>query len=124
IGAGGLLVDQELHLHIDPAVAPAQALDLRHVAQIGAVHGGTGHLLRKFFLGCLHGFSQGPPDFFEIHHCPPSRRYTSCATTKSLPSMPSPRHAFIISLAAAASGTGLPSLRPRSSARIMSFCCS
>src|ERR1043165_3909880 len=31
IGAGRFLVDQELHLHVDPAVLARQALDLRHV---------------------------------------------------------------------------------------------
>jgi hypothetical protein len=38
IGTGGLLVDQELHLHVDPTVLALEALDLGHVAQIGAVH--------------------------------------------------------------------------------------
>ena len=37
---------------------------------------------------------------------------------------PSPRHAFIISFAAAASGAGLPSFRASSSTSSMSFCCS
>src|SRR5262249_22534778 len=79
IGARRLLVDQELHLHVDPAFLSLESLDLRDVLDVGAVH--------------LAHFA-----------CPPSRRYTWCATTKSLASMPSPRQAFIISLAAAASG--------------------
>src|SRR5215469_10882425 len=38
VGAGGCLVDQELHLHVDPAVLALEARDLRHVAHIGAIH--------------------------------------------------------------------------------------
>src|SRR6516165_5433710 len=38
VGAGGGLVDQELHLHVDPAVLALEARDLRHVAHIGAIH--------------------------------------------------------------------------------------
>src|SRR5262245_28837170 len=38
IGTGGLFVDQELHLHVDPAVLAHKAGNFRHVAQIGAVH--------------------------------------------------------------------------------------
>src|SRR5689334_24070696 len=38
VGASGFLVDQELHLHVDPAILTRQALDLRHVADVGAVH--------------------------------------------------------------------------------------
>src|SRR5215831_14077230 len=36
------LVDQELHLHVDPAVLARQALDLGYVADVGAVHGWAG----------------------------------------------------------------------------------
>src|SRR6516162_6092477 len=38
VGAGGCLVDQELHLHVDPAVLAFEARDLRHVAHTGAIH--------------------------------------------------------------------------------------
>src|SRR5579862_6003161 len=38
IGAGGFLVDEELHLHVDPAVVAFEAFDLGYVAQVGAVH--------------------------------------------------------------------------------------
>src|SRR5215813_12534648 len=38
VGAGGGLVDQELHLHVDPAVLAFEARDLRHVAHTGAIH--------------------------------------------------------------------------------------
>src|SRR5215467_14340187 len=38
VGAGGGLVDQELHLHVDPAVLAFEARDLRHVAHAGAIH--------------------------------------------------------------------------------------
>jgi hypothetical protein len=38
IGAGGFLVDQELHLHVDPAVLALEAFDLRHVLHVGAIH--------------------------------------------------------------------------------------
>src|ERR1700704_5719591 len=38
VGTSRLLVDQELHLHVDPAVLARQALDLWHVADVGAVH--------------------------------------------------------------------------------------
>src|SRR6185369_8889344 len=108
-----------------PAVVALEAFDLRHVLDVGAVHrcaelGGSDSGRR------LHGFGQRRANHctFACHDCPPNRRYTSCATTKSLPSMPSPRQAFIISLAAAARGVGLPSWRARLSASIMSFCCS
>ncbi|MGC1883837.1 MAG: hypothetical protein WA703_21915, partial [Pseudolabrys sp.] len=40
IGAGGFLIDQELHLHIDPAVIALEAIDLRYVAQVCAIHDG------------------------------------------------------------------------------------
>src|SRR5882724_9170010 len=125
VGAGRFLVDQELHLHVDPAIVALETFDLRHVLDVGAVHrcaelGGCNAGRR------LHGFGQRRADHFTLacHDCPPNRRYTWCATTKSLPSMPSPRQAFIISLAAAASGVGLPSWRARLSASTMSFCCS
>ncbi len=125
VGARRLLVDQELHLHVDPAVVALQALDLRHVAQVGAVH-----LRRRassrICPSCLSPLCQRRPTFhLRRHDCPPAagRRLDARRRNRRW-SMPSPRQAFIISLAAAASGTGLPSLRPRSSARIMSFCCS
>jgi hypothetical protein len=38
IGTGGFLVDQKLHLHIDPAVIALEAINLRYIAQICAVH--------------------------------------------------------------------------------------
>src|SRR5262249_32388497 len=38
IGAGGCLVDQELHLHVDPAVLALGARHLPHVPPIAAVH--------------------------------------------------------------------------------------
>jgi len=38
VGAGGGLVDQELHLHIDPAVLALEARDLANLAHIGAIH--------------------------------------------------------------------------------------
>src|SRR3954471_16961717 len=125
VGAGRFLVDQELHLHVDPAVLALQPLNLRHVLDVGAVHRGSE--LGGCDSGCrLHGLGQRRADHLSLacHDCPPSRRYTSCATTKSLPSMPSPRQAVIISLAAAASGVGLPSWRARLSANSISFCCS
>src|SRR5262249_45111120 len=46
IGASRFLVDQELHLHVDPAILARQALDLRHVANVGAIH------RRAFGSGC------------------------------------------------------------------------
>jgi hypothetical protein len=42
IGSGRLLVDQELHLHVDPALVLAQPFDQRHVANVGAVLLGHG----------------------------------------------------------------------------------
>jgi hypothetical protein len=64
IGAGGFLVDQELHLHIDPAVIALEAFDLRYVAQVRAVH--DWRLLAFFPFGCgaLHGLGQCGADFF------------------------------------------------------------
>src|SRR6478609_6511946 len=47
VGAGGLLVDQELHLHVDPAILALEASHLRHVLQVGAIHPG-GFLRRDF----------------------------------------------------------------------------
>src|SRR3954468_4974698 len=125
IGPRGFFVDQELYLHVDPAVVTRQALDLGYLANIGAKHFRRRHLFLQLLGGLPDRLAErGTEHFgFRRHHCPPRRRYTSCAATKSLWSMPSPRHAFIISLAAAASGTGLPSLRPRSSASSISFCC-
>src|SRR6516164_4878228 len=38
VGGCGCLVDQELHLHVDPAVLALEARDLRHVAHTGAIH--------------------------------------------------------------------------------------
>src|SRR5215813_13519194 len=38
VGAGGCLVDQELHLHVDPAFLTLEPCDLRHVAHTGAIH--------------------------------------------------------------------------------------
>ena len=38
VGAGRFLVDQELHLHVDPAVLALEALHLRHVLEVGAKH--------------------------------------------------------------------------------------
>src|SRR5215472_14638618 len=38
IGAGGGLVDQELHLHVDPAVLALEPPDLANLAHIGAIH--------------------------------------------------------------------------------------
>src|SRR5262249_10106948 len=38
VGAGGGLVDQELHLHVDPAVLALEARDLGNLAHIGAIH--------------------------------------------------------------------------------------
>src|SRR5215472_10669276 len=38
VGAGGCLVDQELHLHVDPAVLAFEARDLANLAHIGAIH--------------------------------------------------------------------------------------
>src|SRR5713226_3706422 len=38
IRAGGFLVDQELHLHVDPAVVALEPFDLRHVLDVGPVH--------------------------------------------------------------------------------------
>ena len=41
VGAGRFLVDQELHLHVDPAVVALEAFDLRHVLDVGAEHLGA-----------------------------------------------------------------------------------
>ena len=70
---------------------------------------------RDTSMEALQNLKQRRADHFTLacHDCPPSRRYTSCATTKSLPSMPSPRQAFIISLAAAASAETRRSLAIR-----------
>src|SRR5262249_17746696 len=38
VGAGGGLVDQELHLHVDPAVLALEPPDLANLAHIGALH--------------------------------------------------------------------------------------
>src|SRR5215469_1787026 len=38
VGAGGGLVDQELHLHVDPAVLALEARDLANLAHAGAIH--------------------------------------------------------------------------------------
>src|SRR5712671_582145 len=38
VGAGGGLVDQELHLHVDPAVLALEPPDLANLTHIGAVH--------------------------------------------------------------------------------------
>src|SRR5215813_10040425 len=58
VGAGGGLVDQELHLHVDPAVFAFEARDLRHVAHIGAIHfrGPCGRACASdFSFGLWHG---------------------------------------------------------------------
>src|SRR5262245_169600 len=38
VGAGRFLVDQELHVHVDPAVLALQAFHLRYALEVGAVH--------------------------------------------------------------------------------------
>src|SRR5262249_40588875 len=38
IGTGGFFVDQELDLHVDPAVLALEARDLGNIAEIGAIH--------------------------------------------------------------------------------------
>src|SRR5258708_20025444 len=38
VGAGGGLVDQELHLHVDPAVLALEPPDLANLTHVGAVH--------------------------------------------------------------------------------------
>src|SRR3981189_2605712 len=76
IGARRLFVDQELDLHVDPAVVAAQTLHRRNVAQVGAVHRGrwlaawcVALLLafdgaRHLGGGVLHGFRQSGSDPF------------------------------------------------------------
>ena len=72
VGAGRFLVDQELHLHVDPAVVALQAFDLRHVLDVGAEHLGAerrrGDPRRR-----LHGLGQRRADLFTLarHDCPP-----------------------------------------------------
>src|SRR5215472_9982992 len=79
VGAGGCLVDQELHLHVDPAVLALEARDLRHVAHIGAIHfrGLCGRACAgDFSFGLSHGslhHSWTPTRlvsrFRSSHHC-------------------------------------------------------
>src|SRR5262245_19252411 len=38
VGTGRFLVNQKLHLHIDPAVIALEAINLRYIAQVCAVH--------------------------------------------------------------------------------------
>src|SRR5260221_6514558 len=38
ISAGGFFIDQELHLHVDPAILTLEACDLRHVVQVATIH--------------------------------------------------------------------------------------
>src|SRR5262249_16985468 len=71
IGAGGFFIDQELNLHVHPAVLARQALDLRHVTDVGAVHRRTGALRRPWLVllapgggGGLHGFGERSADLF------------------------------------------------------------
>src|SRR5215218_2524617 len=97
---GRPLVDQELHLHVDPALVLAQPLLERDVADRGPIW--RGHQ-RK----------------------PPIRWYASCTLTMKSRSLRSElRAAFSISLAAAQVGTATPSRRARSCASTRSFCCS
>src|SRR5262245_2935408 len=88
IGARRFLVDQELHLHVDPAVLARQALDLRHVADVGAVHrrAGAGGG-RRLVVGDVGGNPFGGVDgllqrlaereakFLDVrcHDCPPRK---------------------------------------------------
>jgi hypothetical protein len=64
IGAGGFLIDQELHLHIDPAVIALEAIDLRYVAQVRAIHDWRLLALFPFGGSALQGFRQRGADFF------------------------------------------------------------
>src|SRR5499426_3382937 len=80
VGAGGGLVDQELHLHVDPAVLAFEARDLRHVAHIGAIHlrglcdraRAAGGLSFALSHGSLHGSCASTrlvSRFRSSHHC-------------------------------------------------------
>jgi hypothetical protein len=58
VGAAALGADEELDLHVDPALLPLQAGLERHVLDAGAVHLLAGHAM------------------------PPIRRYASCTLTR------------------------------------------
>jgi hypothetical protein len=64
IGTGGFLVDQKLHLHIDPAVIALEALNLRYIAQVCAVHNWRLLAFFPFGGGTLHGLGQRGADLF------------------------------------------------------------
>ena len=66
IGIGRFLVDQELHLHVHPAVVALEPFDLGHVAQIGAKHDRSRLAFRPCGGGAFHGLGQRGPDFFTL----------------------------------------------------------
>jgi hypothetical protein len=76
IGPGRLLVDQELHLHVDPAVIALEPIDFGDIAQIGAVHFWRGCIFAHFRHGAFGGLCQRCADFLRLrsHVCPPRRR--------------------------------------------------
>src|SRR5262245_3380685 len=63
IGARSFLIDQKLHLHVDPAVIALEALDLWYVAQIGAIHYWRRFTFFPFGHRAFHGFSESATDF-------------------------------------------------------------
>src|SRR5262249_51932100 len=69
VSTGGRLVDQELHLHVDPAVLALEPCDGRHVLQVGAIHFRAarrrprGSLWFGFSLGLVHDRSPPSPTF-------------------------------------------------------------
>jgi hypothetical protein len=64
IGAGGFLIDQELYLHIDPAVIALKAFDLRYVAQVRAIYDWRFLAFFPFGGSALHGLRQRGAAFF------------------------------------------------------------
>src|SRR4029077_5732739 len=68
IGARRSLVDQELHLHIDPAVLALETRDLGPLTNVGAIHfRGGGRGAPGTGGGCGAGFSFGLP-LRSLHH--------------------------------------------------------
>jgi len=64
VGVGGFLVDQELHLHVDPAIVALEAFDLRHVFQIRAVHDRVGLAFVEDRSRAFDGLAERATEFF------------------------------------------------------------
>src|SRR5499427_5849913 len=82
VGAGGCLVDQELHLHVDPAVLALEACDLANVAHIGAVHF-RGRSCRARAADLSFALSHG-----SLHDWYPSTRFISVRWWRHITSLP------------------------------------